>query len=143
MPIICLILAEDLTPKVPFETQFQNVDIKEPSRNSARDLKKQKVQIKKNNCPQLFLGSLYSDCSYGKLLLNSILNVALKAFQRGPGKAGCTLVNWKLFVTNHPSLSLSQHSPSERGGALGQKVRSKSRGHTHPDLPLSFCVTLG
>lgn len=47
MPIICLILAEDLTPKVPFETQFQNVDIKEPSRNSARDLKKQKVQIKK------------------------------------------------------------------------------------------------
>lgn len=88
-----------------------------------------------NNCPQLLLGSLYSDCSCGELLLNSTLDVTLKAFQRGSEKAGCTLVNWKLFVTNHPSPSLNIHHQKEVGpqGAEGQ---TQVGGATHrPSCP--------
>lgn len=65
-------------------------DLPEPSERASKKTASTKHE---NNCPQLLLGSLYSDCSCGELLLNSILHVALKAFQRGSEKAGCTLVN--------------------------------------------------
>ena len=70
-----------------------------------------------------------------ELLLNSILDVALKAFQRGSEKAGCTLVNWKLFVTNHPSPSLNIHHQKEVG-AKGAEGQTQVGGATHsPSCP--------
>jgi hypothetical protein len=62
----------------------------EPSKRAFKETASTKHE---NNCPQLLLGLLYSGCSCGELLLNSILHVALKAFQRGSERTGCTLAN--------------------------------------------------
>lgn len=109
-------------------------DLPEPSERAFKKTASTKYE---NNCPQLLLGSLYSDCSCGELLLNSILNVALKAFQRGSEKAVCTLVNWKLFVTNHPSPSLNIRHQKEVG-AKGAEGQTQVRGEllTVPVAPV-------
>lgn len=89
-----------------------------------------------NNCPQLLVGLLFSDCSCGELLLNSILYVSLKAFQRGSEKAGCTLVNWKLFVTNHPSPSLNIHHQKEVGPQGRRPDPGQGEPFTFPVAPV-------
>lgn len=139
---ICQILDEGLEskslPHTPSLIIWIPQDLPEHSGKAFKETATTKYE---NNCPQLLLGSLYSDCSCGELL-NSILHVALKAFQRSSEKARCTLVNWKLFVTNHPSPSLCIYHQKETGatGAEGQtQVRG---GHSHFQLPLSFWTTL-
>lgn len=133
----CQILGEGLETKGLSQTQSLSIwmsqDLPEPSERTFQKIASTKHE---NNCPQLLLGLLYSDCSCGELLLNSILHVALKAFQRGSEKAGCTLVNWKLFVTNHPSPSLNMHHQKEVG-AKGAEGQSKSGGLlTFPVAPV-------
>lgn len=90
----CQILGEGLEskglPQTPSLSIRKSQDLPEPSE---RTFKETASINHENNCPQLLLGLLYSDCSCGELLLNSNLHVALKAFQRGSEKAGCTLVN--------------------------------------------------
>lgn len=101
-------------------------------------LRKQQVQNMKTTAPSCFWGSLYSYCSCGELLLNSILHVALKAFQRSSEKAGCTLVNWKLFVTNHPSPSLNIHHQKEVGA---KRAEGQSQVREAACIPSCPCLS--
>lgn len=133
------ILIEELEPKGLPQIQTLKIWMPQELPELSERAPKETVSTKhENNCPQLLVGLLFSDCSCGELLLNSILYVSLKAFQRGSEKAGCTLVNWKLFVTKHPSPSLNIHHQKEVR-PQGQEARTRSAGAVH--IPSHPCLS--
>lgn len=137
------ILDQSLEPKGLPQAQSLRIwmpeDLSEPSEIALKELVSTNM---KTTAPS---------CSWGHCILTAAVenccwipfpHVSLKAFQRGSEKAGCTLVNWKLFVTNHPSPSLNIHHQKKGGGHGARRPDPSQGGCSYSQLPLSFWAIL-